>query len=539
MKQVRKKRAQAPKIIGDYRLIKKLDAGGMGVVFKAIKTGTNNEVALKALPPKFARSAERLTRFRREVLACSRLNHPNLIRVIEQGCDQGIHFFTMEYFPGLSLKKMVKRDGLFSPERVIKVARQIADACSFYHKKKLVHRDIKPSNILLNEKGHVKIIDFGLAKVRDLSSMTRVDQAIGTARYLAPEILLGHQVDRRSDIYQVGLVLHELLTGEPIFPGREPMVALRTFVFGGRPIEQINFKVKDKQWANLLLNCLALDPNCRYDDADEMARDIERIAAGDPVDRIKAGRTTAKLKAQPDKKMPTQKRHQTARMKKAGPKTEPLKRPKTTKQAAFRPPNNQAKYLPFAIVALLAVLAVFAYFARPPKVLNVQFTPGLEDVAVSWQTTRSTPTALECSRMDRNDFERFDHTAVGEDHRIVIRGLQPGQHYRVHIILPGGKRTEQYAFTTEKPNFSDVQFQGPGDGSPRVSFRTSPPLICEVEYRTATGMSKVHTGYEPKSRHVVRLPSFDFKALDNEKLRVWYRQSTKGARHRAQITLPR
>jgi serine/threonine protein kinase len=539
MKKARKKRSEAPKIIGEYRLIKKLDAGGMGVVFKAIKKGSNNEVALKALPPKFARNAERLTRFRREVLACSRLNHPNLIRVIEQGCHQGIHYFTMEYFPGLSLKKMVKRDGPFTPERVIKVSRQIAGACSFYHKKRLVHRDIKPSNILLNEKGHVKIIDFGLAKVRDLSSMTRVDQAIGTARYLAPEILLGHQVDRRSDIYQVGLVLHELLTGEPVFPGREPMVALRTFVFGGRPIEQINFKVKDKQWANLLLNCLALDPNLRYDDADDLAKDVERIAAGDHVERIKSSRGTAKIKAQGAKKMPVQKRHPTAKMKKGAPKTESMKRPKTARQPAFRPPNIQAKYLPVAIVLLLGVLAVFAYLARPPKVLDVQFAPGLEDVAVSWRTTKSTPTALECSRMDRNDFERFDHTEEGVDHRIVVRGLQPGQHYRVHIILPSGKRTEQYAFTTEKPIFSDVQFQGPGDGSPRISFRTTPPLICEVEYRTATGMSKVHTGYEPKSRHVVRLPSFDFKALDNEKLRIWYRQSTKGARHRAQISLPR
>jgi len=534
MKTTPKRRSSAePKVIGDYRLIKKLDAGGMGVVFKAIQQGTNIEVALKALPPKFARNAERLSRFRREVLACSRLNHPNLIRVIEQGCYRGIHFFTMEYFPGLSLKRMVDRDGPFSPERVIRVTRQIAAACSFYHAKKLVHRDIKPSNVLMNDGGHVKIIDFGLAKVRDLSYITRVSQAIGTARYLAPEILLGRPVDRRSDIYQVGLVLHELLTGIPVFPGKEPMTAVRAYVFNGVPLEKLGFAVQDKHWSRFLLNCLALDPADRYDSADELADDLERLARGEPLEPLKRGRA-ARAATQP--MVPTA----TAPVRE--PTRPPQKRFKTMRQPRSAPPparRRLTRLIPFGISILVAGLALAAWFGRPVRMTALHFFPGLEEVTVEWQTTRDVPTAIECARSDRNDFERFERPGARREHRLVIQGLEPGCRYRVHVLLPGDQRSAPAEFDTERPSISKVTFDMPGGGDPRISFETSPPLICEVEYRTATGISKVHTGYDPKTRHVTLLPSFDHRAPDNARVRVVFRQTGNGARHSVLLDVPR
>jgi serine/threonine-protein kinase len=280
------KPAKKTQLKRDYKIISKLDAGGMGVVYKAIKKSTGETVALKILPPKFAKEAERLTRFNREIIACSRLDHPNLIRIIDNGCEDNLNFFTMEFFEGLSLGKMIKRDGPFSSERVVDVAMQIAGGCSYAHQKSLIHRDLKPDNILLNDDGLVKIIDFGLAKIRDITTMTRMDQALGTVRYLAPEILLGLPIDCRTDIYQMGLIFYELLTGKRVFTGNNPMALVRAYVFGGQPLSFFGFSVNDENWSNLLHNCLAVKADNRYSTSSLLIADLEKLKTGGKVELL-------------------------------------------------------------------------------------------------------------------------------------------------------------------------------------------------------------------------------------------------------------
>lgn len=519
------------RVIGPYRIIKKLDAGGMGVVFKACREGSTDEVALKALPPKLAAEPERLARFRREVLACSRLDHPNLIRVLESGFDRGVHFFTMEFFPGLSLKKMVKRDGPFPSERVLGVARQIASACQYYHDKGLVHRDIKPANILLNDDGDVRIIDFGLAKVRDLSTMTRVDQALGTARYMPPEILTGRPVDRRSDIYQVGLVLHDLLTGEPVFTGAEPMVAVRSYVFGGAPLSSLNFKITDPAWAAIVSRCVAVDPALRYDGAGELAADLDRLAAGEalspaprrppqPTPPPSPSVTPQGFSAVPGRG-PEVRRERTARLPASNGRTGP----------------SLLRWLPALVVTCVVVLAAVLLLTRQARILDIRFEAGIEEAQVHWKTSRPVPSVVEYSRLDDTEFRQVEVAGETDDHQVTLQGLEPGQRYRVHLVLPGGKRSPQFAFSTRSPVFSAVKVTFDGAGAATVSFTTDVGLICDLVYRSEGGTSRVAETGGPRREHSVVLPAFDRRLRRNEHLQLLYRMSETGTRHEGTLTL--
>ena len=262
--------------LGHYRILSLLGRGGMADVYRAEDERLGREVALKAVPPEFERDAERVERFRREVRAAARLTHPNIVTVYEFGQGEGQHFYTMELMPGGDLKARIRAhpEGM-QPEEAREVAAAMARALDYAHRRGFVHRDVKPENILFGEDGSPQLTDFGIARaVSERIRMTATGMSIGSPHYMSPEQARGQLVDGRSDIYSLGVVLYEMLTG------RLPFDSADTFEIGlshiNDPVPKLPRKLAD--WQPLLERLMAKSPEDRYASAAEVAAVLESKA---------------------------------------------------------------------------------------------------------------------------------------------------------------------------------------------------------------------------------------------------------------------
>src|SRR6266852_7043031 len=205
---------------GRYELEEVVGAGGMSSVYKAHDQLLERDVALKVLHPHFGDDEEYVERFRREARAAAQLSHPNIVTVIDRGDADGNQFIVFEFIDGESLKELVQRTGALPVRRAIELGAAVADALAFAHESGLVHRDVKPQNVLLNGDGEAKVTDFGIARSLDVKhGVTQTGAVVGTSEYIAPEQAQGQHVDERTDVYSLGILLYELLTGELPFSG--------------------------------------------------------------------------------------------------------------------------------------------------------------------------------------------------------------------------------------------------------------------------------------------------------------------------------
>lgn len=262
--------------VGNYKIINQLGRGGMAVVYKAHESSLNRIVALKVLSSQLSMDTEYIKRFQREARAAAQLNHPNIVQIYAIGEEQGIHYFAMEYIKGKSLADVSREMGKMSPQKAIPIIKQVAEALGEAHKAGLVHRDIKPGNIMIDAMGRAKVTDFGIAYVsREQTRLTQEGSIIGTPEYLSPEQCEGKEVDGRSDIYSLGVLFYELLTGTPPYEADTPVSMLMNIVKGNfLPIAEANPAVpasvrqivekmmqteKDERYANVneLLKALA------------------------------------------------------------------------------------------------------------------------------------------------------------------------------------------------------------------------------------------------------------------------------------------
>ena len=256
--------------IAQYQILERLGGGGMGVVYKAEDTRLKRTVALKFLPPDLTRDDDARKRFTREAQAASALDHAHICTIYEIGeTEDGQLFIVMGYYAGETIKKKLAR-GSLPVEEAVSIAVQIAQGLARAHERGIVHRDIKPANVMVTDQGEVKILDFGLAKLVGAVDLTKVGSTVGTAAYMSPEQAQGGEVDHRTDIWSLGVVLYEMLTAQRPFRG-DYEAAIAYSILNEDP-EQISVLRADVSEAlqQVVFKMLRKDPTERYANVDEI-----------------------------------------------------------------------------------------------------------------------------------------------------------------------------------------------------------------------------------------------------------------------------
>jgi beta-lactam-binding protein with PASTA domain/predicted Ser/Thr protein kinase len=270
---------------GRYRILRKIGSGGMADVYCAEDTQLGRQVALKLLYPRFAEDEQFVERFRREASSAAGLQHPNVVQVFDRGEWDGTYYIAMEFLPGRNLKQVVREHGPLDPALAADLVIQILKAARFAHRRGIVHRDIKPHNVIVDDEGRAKVTDFGIARA-GASDMTETGSIMGTAQYLSPEQAQGLPVDARSDLYSIGVVLYELLTGRPPFDAESPVtIALKQVSEEPVPPRELNPAVPPALEA-VTLRALRKDPAERFQDADGMIAALESALAGGYVETV-------------------------------------------------------------------------------------------------------------------------------------------------------------------------------------------------------------------------------------------------------------
>src|SRR3954449_3772188 len=264
---------------GRYRIMRKLGTGGMANVYLAEDQELGRRVAIKILNDRHANDEQFVERFRREAKNAAALSHPNVVSIYDRGDAEGTYYIAMEYLDGRSVKELIVSRGPAPVNVSIEYARQILSALRFAHRHGIVHRDIKPHNVLVDGEGRVKVTDFGIARA-GTSQMTETGSIVGTAQYLSPEQAKGGEVDPRSDLYSLGIVLYELLTGKTPFDGETPVeIAMKHLSNAPQPPSKLRQDIP-AELDMVVLRALAKNPDDRYQSADEMEADLERVARG-------------------------------------------------------------------------------------------------------------------------------------------------------------------------------------------------------------------------------------------------------------------
>ncbi|MDD6539816.1 MAG: protein kinase, partial [Firmicutes bacterium] len=286
-------------LAGRYELFERIGEGGMSVVYKAKDKLLNRFVAIKILKPEFIHDTKFIDSFRRESQAAASLSHPNIVNIYDVGREGNIHYIVMELIEGRTLSEYIKRKGAMSYTKVITLAKQIAAALAFAHKNHIIHRDVKPHNVMITPNGTAKITDFGIAKA--VNSATIVDNTegiIGSVHYFSPEQARGGYVDEKSDIYSLGIVMYEMLTGRVPFDGDNPVNIALMHINGEMVPPSKLVPGVPPALEHIILKCTDKYPVNRYASADELIEALNNLEfvgsmVGDSVLMGKNGRPIA------------------------------------------------------------------------------------------------------------------------------------------------------------------------------------------------------------------------------------------------------
>jgi serine/threonine protein kinase/Tfp pilus assembly protein PilF len=274
--------------LGPYDILGPLGSGGMGEVYRARDPRLGRDIAIKVLPAAFSTDPDRLRRFEQEARAAAALNHPNIVTIHSVEEASGIRFLTMELVEGTSLSDLIPKDGL-PLDRLLNIAIPLADAISAAHQTGITHRDLKPANVMVTPDGRVKVLDFGLAKLRETSpvepavsalptmALTREGRIVGTVTYMSPEQAEGKPVDHRSDIFSLGVLLYEMATGARPFTG-DTSVSVLSSIIKDTPRSVTELKpVLPRDLSRIIKRCLAKDPEYRYQSAKDLRNDLREL----------------------------------------------------------------------------------------------------------------------------------------------------------------------------------------------------------------------------------------------------------------------
>jgi serine/threonine protein kinase len=261
---------------GRYRLESKLGSGGMSTVYLALDEVLDRPVAVKLLHREISEEADQLERFRREARAAARLSHPNLVGVIDAGEDDGRPYIVFEYIEGRTLKRRIQEEGGLPVDEAVAYAIEIGRGLTAAHARKLVHRDVKPQNVLIDPAGRAKVTDFGIARSLEQKGMTATGRVLGTTDYVSPEQAMGEDVDERSDVYSLGVVLYEMLTGDVPFQAETQVGVAMKHVNEPMPDVQVKRPEVSAAVASVVDRATTKDQRDRYSTVAQMVRDLEQ-----------------------------------------------------------------------------------------------------------------------------------------------------------------------------------------------------------------------------------------------------------------------
>jgi len=270
-------------VAGRYQIIEELGKGGMGKVYKVFDQEVQAKMALKLIKPEVSADKNTIDRFRNELKIARDISHKNICRMYDLGREAGNYFITMEYVSGEDLKSFIKRARQLVVGTAIFIAKQVCDGLAEAHRLGVVHRDLKPGNIMIDREGNAKIMDFGIARSISVKGITGAGVMIGTPEYMSPEQVEGKEVDQRSDIYSLGIILYEMLTGQVPFEGDTPFtIGVKQKSEIPRDPNELNAQIP-QDLSRLILRCLEKDKDRRYQSAGELGADLEKIEKGIPT----------------------------------------------------------------------------------------------------------------------------------------------------------------------------------------------------------------------------------------------------------------
>jgi serine/threonine protein kinase len=264
---------------GRYEVLSRIARGGMATVYRALDRRLDRVVALKVMHPHLSEGAagsEFIARFRREARAAARLAHPGLVAVFDQGLDDGVSYLTMEYVEGSDLRRLLTERGTLSVKETLATLTAVLDALSVAHRAHLVHRDVKPENILIARDGTLKLADFGLARAVSEVTATTTGTVLGTVAYLAPEVITTGASDTRTDVYAIGILAYEMLTGTPPHTGTTPIQVAYSHVNKDAPALSETLDWVPEELDTFVAAMIARDPDDRPTDADEALALLQR-----------------------------------------------------------------------------------------------------------------------------------------------------------------------------------------------------------------------------------------------------------------------
>ena len=264
---------------GRYRVEDRIATGGMSTVYRGLDVRLDRPVALKVMDARYANDSQFLTRFQREARAVARLKDPGLVAVYDQGLDAAHPFLVMELVEGGTLRELLRERGPMPPHAAAAVLRPVLGGLAVAHRAGLVHRDIKPENVLISDDGEVKLADFGLVRAMAEAGITSTSVILGTAAYLSPEQVSSGAADPRSDVYGVGILAYELITGATPFSGDNPLAVAYLRMDHDVPHPSSAISGVPPQFDEFVARATARNPDDRYTDAGEMAEDLDAIAA--------------------------------------------------------------------------------------------------------------------------------------------------------------------------------------------------------------------------------------------------------------------
>ena len=336
--------------LGRYEIMEEIGKGAMGVVYKAYDPAVGRIIALKTVRFDVAGPDrdELIRRLRQEAQAAGRLEHPNIVTIYDAGEIEGLFYIAMQFLKGRTLAEMIAERAMLPVEQIVLIVDQICDGLHYAHERGIIHRDLKPSNILITTEGAVKILDFGIAKVAEVGT-TKAGMILGTPSYMSPEQARGGRIDRRADIFSLGAILYELLTGEKPFPGNTPTTIIYKILHEEPiPVRVIEPAV-NLEFDRIVRKALSKSPFERYEDCQELRVELKAIASSDAAQQAKKAARLPSAAVRPKGPRPARKA--------AAPQPEEQPAPPPV---AAAPPRRSALGPVLAIVAVLAVGAAAA-----------------------------------------------------------------------------------------------------------------------------------------------------------------------------------